>query len=131
MPVPLAGLEIADFDHSMRVNLRGVFLSMKYEIPAMPEGGGGAIVNMSSEAGLTGVRGIGGYVAAKHGIVGLTRTAAVDYAGRNIRVNAVAPGPILTTGSRRSREDQRAPIVRTVPLGRMGEPDDVAATVVW
>ena len=131
MPAPLAELEVMDFDRAVRVSLRGVFLSMRYKIPAMLEGGGGAIVNMSSEAGLTGVRGMGGYVAAKHGVIGLTRTAALDYAERGIRVNAVAPGPILTHRISALPDDQRAPIARTVPLGRLGDPAQVAATVVW
>ena len=141
MPTPLADLDLADFDRALRVSLAGVFLSMKYEIPAMLEAGGGAIVNMSSEAGLTGVRGMGGYVAAKpgigcyiaskHGVIGLTRTAALDYADGNIRVNAVAPGPILTHRMPALSDEQRSAIARTVPLSRLGNPAEVAATVAW
>jgi NAD(P)-dependent dehydrogenase (short-subunit alcohol dehydrogenase family) len=72
-----------------------------------------------------------GYAAGKHGVIGLTKSAALDYAAQNIRVNAVAPGPILTDRIRQLSEEQRQPIVRAVPLGRIGLPEEVAATVVW
>jgi NAD(P)-dependent dehydrogenase (short-subunit alcohol dehydrogenase family) len=130
-PVPLAELPVEQFDDAVRVNLRGVFLSLRYEIPAMLEGGGGAIVNMSSTAGLRGVEGIAGYVGAKHGIVGLTKSAALDYGRRRIRVNAVAPGPILTDRLARLDEEKREQIGSVVPLGRVGAAEEVAATAVW
>jgi NAD(P)-dependent dehydrogenase (short-subunit alcohol dehydrogenase family) len=131
MPTPLADIAVDDFDRVIRVNLRGVFLAMKYEIPAMLESGGGAIVNMSSTAGLRGVRGIAPYVAAKHGIIGITKSAALDYAGQNIRVNAVAPGPILTDRIRQLREEAREPILRAVPMGRIGQAEEVGALAAW
>ena len=131
MPVPLADLAVDDFDRAVRVNLRGVFLAMKYEIPAMLAGGGGAIVNMASTAGLDGVRGIAGYVAGKHGIIGLSKTAALDYAGRGIRVNVVAPGPVLTERIAALSEERRQPINNAVPLGRIGLPEEIARTAAW
>ena len=129
MPTALADIKVEDFERAIRVNLTGVFLSMKYEIPAMLRNGGGAIVNMSSTAGLTGVKGIAGYVAGKHGIIGLTKTAALDYAQLNIRVNAIAPGPILT--DRLKQLKNRDQVALAVPIQRIGEPGEVAYTVVW
>jgi NAD(P)-dependent dehydrogenase (short-subunit alcohol dehydrogenase family) len=102
---------------------------MKYEIPAMLKGGGGAIVNMSSTAGLNCVKGIGGYVASKHGIVGLTKTAALDYAQQNIRVNVIAPGLILT--DRLKQLKHRDQVTMAVPVRRIGEPEEVAFTAAW
>lgn len=131
MPAPLADIAVDTFDGALRVNLRGVFLCMKYEIPAMLAGGGGAIVNMSSTAGLGGVRGMGGYVAAKHGISGLTKAAALDYAARNVRINAVAPGPILTNRIAHLSDEARDPIVRAIPMSRLGHPEEVGAVAVW
>ncbi|HEX8035473.1 MAG TPA: SDR family NAD(P)-dependent oxidoreductase [Ktedonobacterales bacterium] len=131
MPTPLADIAVDDFDRAVRVNLRGIFLAMKYEIPAMLASGGGAIVNMSSTAGLTGVPGIAGYVASKHGIVGLTKTAAQDYAQRNIRVNAVAPGPIRTYRLQNVTGEMLEQVVGPVPMHRLGEPEEVAAVAVW
>jgi NAD(P)-dependent dehydrogenase (short-subunit alcohol dehydrogenase family) len=130
-PVALADLDVEEFDRALAVNARGIFLAMKHEIAAMLRTGGGSIVNMSSTAGLRGVRGIAGYVAGKHGVVGLTRTAALDYADRNIRVNAIAPGPILTGRLEALDDETRQEIGSHVPLGRIGRPDEVADTVAW
>jgi NAD(P)-dependent dehydrogenase (short-subunit alcohol dehydrogenase family) len=104
---------------------------MKYEIEAMAETGGGAIVNMSSTAGLRGVKGVAGYVAGKHAILGLTKTAALEYARHNIRINAVAPGPILTGRLEALDDDTRREIAAHVPLARIGRTEEVAATVAW
>lgn len=130
-PTPLADIAVEDFDRVVRVNLRGVFLSMKYEIPAMLKGGSGAIVNMSSTAGLSGVRGISSYVAAKHAIVGLTKSAALDYAEQNIRVNAVAPGPILNNRLADLPDQVRDQVALAVPMRRIGRPEEVGAVAVW
>ena len=130
-PVPLAELAVEDFDRAIAINARGVFLAMKYEIEAMLERGSGAIVNMTSTAGLRGVKGIAGYDAGKHAIVGLTKSAALDYAAQGIRVNAVAPGPIASHRIAQLPEQARASIAAAVPLGRPGEPREVADTVVW
>lgn len=131
MPAPLANLGVEDFDRVVQANLRGTFLCLKYEIPAMLATGGGAIVNMSSTAGEQGVRGMGGYAAAKHGIVGLTKSAALDYAAQGIRINAVAPGPIENERIAGLSEEQRAPITRAIPLGRIGRPAEVGALAAW
>jgi NAD(P)-dependent dehydrogenase (short-subunit alcohol dehydrogenase family) len=130
-PTPLAELAVDDFDAGVRLNLRGVFLALKFEIPAMLAGGGGAIVNMTSTAALQGVRGLGAYVAAKHGVVGLTKTAALEYGARGIRVNAIAPGPILTERLAAAGDAVRAQAARARPLGRVGRPEEVAALALW
>jgi NAD(P)-dependent dehydrogenase (short-subunit alcohol dehydrogenase family) len=126
MPQPLADIGVEAFDFTIATNLRGVFLCMKHEIPAMLAAGGGAIVNMSSTAGVSVATGIAAYAAAKHGVIGLTKTAALDYAEKGIRVNALAPGPILT-----KPEMERAGIGQYVPMKRMGKPDEVAAAAAW
>ena len=130
-PTPLADLPVDAYDSAIAITLRGVFLSMRYEIPAMLEAGGGVIVNMSSTAGLEGVGGLAGYVSAKHGVIGLTKTAALDYADRNLRVNALAPGPILTDNLKRAGEDAQRLAALAMPMRRIGRPEEVAAAVVW
>ena len=131
MPAPLADLPLADFDTALRVNARGIFLMMKHQIPAMLAGGGGAIVNMSSTAGLSGAPGMAGYTAAKHAIVGLTKTAALDYGAQGIRINAIAPGPIFTHNLARADDAARARIGAHLPLHRLGRPEEVAAAAAW
>lgn len=130
-PTPLVDVPIDAFDRTLAVNLRGVFLSMKFEIPAMIANGGGAIVNMSSTAGLAGVRGLAAYVAGKHGVIGLTKSAALDYAQANIRVNAVAPGPILTERIRGLDAGVRDQVAAAVPVRRLGLPEEIGATAAW
>jgi NAD(P)-dependent dehydrogenase (short-subunit alcohol dehydrogenase family) len=130
-PVPMADLAVEEFDRVVAVNLRGVFLSMKYQIPAMLESGGGAIVNMTSTVGLRGWQGLGAYVAAKHGVVGLTQSGALDYAERGIRINAVAPGSIINDRISALPDEQRETIAGAIPMHRIGRPEEVGATVAW
>ena len=130
-PTPLAEVPIEAFDSMQAVSLRGVFLSMRAEIPAIVRSGGGAIVNMSSTAGLQGVGGLASYAAAKHGVEGLTKVAALDYASAGVRVNALAPGPILTDNLRRAGAAAEQAAGAAMPLGRVGQPEEVAAAVVW
>jgi NAD(P)-dependent dehydrogenase (short-subunit alcohol dehydrogenase family) len=130
-PTPLADLPVEAYDSAITISLRGVFLSMKYEIPAMLEAGGGAIVNMSSTAGLEAVGGLAGYVSAKHGVIGLTRTAALDYADRNLRVNALAPGPIITDNLQRAGAAAQRAAADAMPMRRVGQPHEVAQAVIW
>jgi NAD(P)-dependent dehydrogenase (short-subunit alcohol dehydrogenase family) len=131
-PTPLADVPVDAYDTAIAITLRSVFLSMKFEIPAILQTGeGGAIANMSSTAGLEAVGGLAGYVSAKHGVIGLTKTAALDYGDRNIRVNAVAPGPILTDNLARAGEEAQRQAASAMPIRRVGQPDEVARVVVW
>jgi NAD(P)-dependent dehydrogenase (short-subunit alcohol dehydrogenase family) len=130
-PTPLTDVAVDDFDSALAINLRGTFLCMRYEIAAMLERGGGAIVNMASTAGLEAVGGLAAYVSSKHGIVGLTKVAALEYAARGIRVNVVAPGPILTDQLARAGEAAQQGAAGAVPMRRVGRPDEVASTVLW
>lgn len=127
----LADTEDDEFDRVIAVNLRGTFLGMKYQIRQMLRGGGGAIVNTSSNAGLRGIRKIGAYTASKHGIVGLTKNGAIDYANDGIRVNAVCPGTIMTPLLAATPEELRQQFLRSHAIDRFGEPEEVAAVVAW
>lgn len=129
--VRLADVPDEDFDRIVAVNLRGVFLGMKHQIRAMLGTGGGAIVNTSSNAGLRGVRLLSPYTAAKHGVVGLTKNAAVEYADDGIRVNAVCPAAIRTPLMERSTPERALEIRRPQAMSRFGEAEEVAAAVVW
>ncbi len=119
------------FDRMIAVNLKGVWLCMKTEIPLMLKAGGGAIVNTASIAGLVGLQTSSAYVAAKHGVIGLTKTAALEYADAKIRVNAVCPGFIetrMTEGAMQRRGDA---ILAGIPFRRLGQPAEIAEMVVW
>jgi NAD(P)-dependent dehydrogenase (short-subunit alcohol dehydrogenase family) len=130
-PTRIADLPIESYDSAIATTLRSVFLSLKFEIPALLATGGGTIVNMSSTAGVEAVGGLAGYVSAKHGVIGLTKTAALEYADRGIRVNAVAPGPILTENLERAGEEAQRRAAMSMPMRRVGTAAEVAATVLW
>jgi NAD(P)-dependent dehydrogenase (short-subunit alcohol dehydrogenase family) len=131
---PTAECTEENWDRVLNINLRGAWLCMKFEIPAMLRNGGGSIVNCSSVAGLVGFNAIPAYTASKHGMIGLTRTAALDYATQGIRVNAVCPGVIRTEMIERftrGNPEAEAQLVAMQPMNRMGTPDEIADTVVW
>jgi NAD(P)-dependent dehydrogenase (short-subunit alcohol dehydrogenase family) len=131
---PTADSTREDWDRVIAVNLRGVWSCMKYELRQMVLQGSGAIVNNASVGALTGNPGIGSYIASKHGVVGLSRTAALEYVRRGIRVNAVNPGLIDTQIARdvvNGDEGAYAEIAENVPIGRAGRPEEIAAVVLW
>jgi NAD(P)-dependent dehydrogenase (short-subunit alcohol dehydrogenase family) len=123
-----------NWDRTIGVNLKGIWLCMKHEIPVMLQRGKGAIVNCASIAGLVGFPGLPAYVSSKHGVIGLTKTAALEYSKQHIRINAVCPGVIKTamidrlTGKKKEAEKQ---FENMEPVGRMGLPEEVAEAVVW
>lgn len=119
------------FDRMLAVNLTGVFLCMKHEIAQMLKQGGGAIVNTASIAGLVGLPTSANYVAAKHGVVGLTKTAAMEYAQENIRVNCVNPGYIKTPMTDPVMAERFDTVMPKVPMNRLGVPEEIAEAVVW
>jgi NAD(P)-dependent dehydrogenase (short-subunit alcohol dehydrogenase family) len=121
----------AAFDRMIAVNLKGVWLCMKYELEQMVAQGGGAIVNTASIGGLIGLPTSSAYVAAKHGVVGLTQTAALEYAEAGVRVNAVCPGYIETAMTEDTMRRRGAELMAKVPFRRMGRPEEVAEMVVW
>ena len=127
----LADTDDEDFDRVIAVNLRGTFLGMKHQIRQMLQNGGGAIVNTSSNAGLRAVRLLSAYTASKHGINGLTKNAAVEYANHGIRVNCVCPGAIMTPLMSNESPERQEQILRPQAMTRFGEPREVAAAVVW
>ena len=123
-----------DFDRTCAVNLKGVYLCLKSEIAHMLGAGGGAIVNTASVAGVEGAKNLPAYVASKHGVMGLTRTAALEYATRGIRVNAVCPGPIRTRMLEAIMEENprmEPAMITAVPMRRLGAPEEIAEAVVW
>lgn len=133
-PGSTADIAEADWDRTLAINLKGAWLCMKHEIPAMLKFGGGSIVNMSSIAGLVGFAGAAAYVASKHGLVGLTRSAALEYAKQGIRVNAICPGVIRTPMVERFTEGdpaKEALLIQGEPVGRLGTPEEIAAAVLF
>ena len=130
---PVADMSIEGWNKIIAVNLSSVFYCMKYEIAAMLKQGKGAIVNMSSILGSVGFANSAGYVAAKHGVVGVTQNAAIEYSAKGIRVNAVGPGfintPLLTTAG--MDDNMKKALATMHPIGRLGEPNEVAELVVW
>jgi len=134
LPVETADASGEEFDRVNAINLRGVWNCMKYELRQMREQGSGAIVNNSSIGGLIGLPGRAIYHASKHGVIGLTKSAALEYASRGIRINAICPGAIETpmvadmiVRERISQED----LLRNQPTGRLGRPEEIASAVLW
>jgi NAD(P)-dependent dehydrogenase (short-subunit alcohol dehydrogenase family) len=133
-PTTLVDTTEDDWSRLLDIDLRSAFLCMKYEIPAMLGHGGGSIVNTSSGAGVIGIRGQAAYVAAKHGLIGLTKSAALEYAAQGVRVNAICPGIIETPMMHRfsgGTPEGRARVIDQEPVGRMGSPEEIASAVLW
>lgn len=131
---PLVDQTDDNFRSVMDINVRGVWLSMKYQIPEMLKTGGGAIVNNSSVAGMIGFGGISIYCASKHAVMGLTKCAALEYSAQGIRVNAVNPAVIDTSMADRladSMDMEKESLSALHPIGRIGHPDEVASAVLW
>ncbi|QCC52721.1 SDR family oxidoreductase [Halapricum salinum] len=123
-----------NWERVIDVNLKGVFNCMRAEIPAMLESGGGSIVNTASIAGVVGFPGLSPYVASKHGVIGLTKTAAIEFSGDGVRVNAICPGVIETPMVQRSQEDspeQMEQVKAATPMGRIGQPEEIGDAAVW
>jgi NAD(P)-dependent dehydrogenase (short-subunit alcohol dehydrogenase family) len=132
--IPAAEYEEEIWDNVIDINLKGVWLCMKYEIPEMLKRGQGAIVNMSSVAGLKGGRIGVAYYASKHGVIGLTKAAAIEYAAQGVRINAVCPAVVKTAMADRAffhDKEMTARITTMHPMGRVGRPEEVASTVLW
>src|SRR5262249_27281903 len=130
---PLAHTEESTFDQTFAVDVKGVFLAMKYEIQQMLQTGGGAIVNNASIAGIIAERRISAYVAAKHAVIGLSKAAAVEYAGQGIRINALAPGLVETPMTKHwfDDPDMRGFFLANSPIGRFAQPEEVATMVLF
>jgi NAD(P)-dependent dehydrogenase (short-subunit alcohol dehydrogenase family) len=133
-PVPTADQSNEEWDRIMAINLRGVWVCMREELRVMLKQGSGAIVNCSSIGGVTGTPGLSAYITAKHGVIGLTRTAALEYITKGIRVNAICPGMIETPMAQfvtQGNKETAATMAKEAPIGRFGQPEEVAAAVLW
>ncbi len=131
---PMAEITDEEFDRTVAVDLKGVWNCMRYEIIQMLKQGGGTIVNTSSQGGVTGFPGQAAYIACKHAVIGLTRTAAIDYAAKGIRINAICPGAIRTPMAEeliRRNPQIEADLLRDIPAGRLGRPEEIANAVLW
>jgi NAD(P)-dependent dehydrogenase (short-subunit alcohol dehydrogenase family) len=131
---PLADISEDDWDRLVAVNLKSVYLCMKHQIPLLLKAGGGSIVNTSSGAGVIGIRGQSAYTAVKHGVIGMTKSAALDYAATGIRINAICPGIIETPMMGRfsgGTPEGRERVIAQEPVGRMGRPEEIASAVQW
>lgn len=132
VPGPLLETPVSTFDDVMNVNVRGLWLHLKHEVAAMAGSGGGVIINNASAAGLVGMAGVSVYIASKHAAIGLTKAVALEFAKANIRVNAVAPGPIQTPMFDRFAVDlPKGALESMVPQGRVGTPEEIASAVLW
>jgi NAD(P)-dependent dehydrogenase (short-subunit alcohol dehydrogenase family) len=134
LPTPLPEQTEETFDKIMNVNVKGVWLGMKYQIPQMLKNGSGAIVNISSVAGLIGFPSLGLYTASKHAVLGLTKSAALEYAKSGIRINAICPGGIKTEMMERVAQENPQMLEQVMqmhPIGRFGEPEEIAHSVIW
>jgi NAD(P)-dependent dehydrogenase (short-subunit alcohol dehydrogenase family) len=123
-----------DFDRVMAINLRGVWNCLKHELRHMRDRGTGAIVNCSSQSGLVGTAGLGAYTASKHGVLGLTKCAALEYAPRGIRINAICPGPTdtpMVAAALAEHPDHMTALVNGIPVRRLGRPEEIASAVLW
>ncbi|MBK7873367.1 MAG: glucose 1-dehydrogenase [Saprospiraceae bacterium] len=128
---PLGAYPIDGWDKVISTNLSGVFYGMRYQIPAILASGGGSIINIASALGKVATKAAGGYVAAKHGVIGLTETAALEYADQNIRINSIGPGYIQTPLLNALEDDARNALVGLHPMGRLGTPEEVAEVALW
>jgi NAD(P)-dependent dehydrogenase (short-subunit alcohol dehydrogenase family) len=128
---PIHEIELKEWDRVLDINLRGTFICMKHEIANMLSQGGGVVVNTSSGAGIRGVAGGASYAASKHAIIGMTKSAALDYAKQKIRVNAVLPGNIATSMMDRFMEGDIQKAIDLEPVGRLGKPEEIAQAVLW
>ena len=123
-----------EYLNTVNVDLSGIWHFMHYEIEQMLKQGSGALINTSSQGGVTGFPGQAAYIACKHAVIGLTRTAAIDYAQKNIRINAVCPGAILTPIAKeliKRNKNVETELLRDIPMGRLGNPDEIAHAVLW